>query len=155
MGGVILNAMRNGTHMREEDKNPANWPEPMRKEWGEDEGLSASMALREHQVPNVQKISGAIAAFNPWERLGLDVTLHVPPGLHLTGQNVQVSPGTPIGLGDINLRVGGDLSLYKDREQPLAVTGSLDSIGGTYVFQYRYDGNEILMLRVFHSRETR
>ena len=39
MGGVILNAIQNGTHMREEDKNPANWPEPMREEWGEDEGL--------------------------------------------------------------------------------------------------------------------
>jgi translocation and assembly module TamB len=79
----------------------------------------------------------AIAALNPWDRLALDVTLHVPPGLRLTGQNVQVSPGTPIGLGDINLRVGGDLSLYKETGQPLAVTGSLDSISGTYVFQGR------------------
>lgn len=79
----------------------------------------------------------AIAALNPWDRLALDVTLHVPKGLHLTGQNIQVSPDTPIGLGDINLRVGGDLSLYKDAGQPLSVTGSLDSISGTYVFQGR------------------
>ena len=48
-----------------------------------------------------------------------------------------MSSGTPIGLGDINLRVGGDLYLYKDPAQPLSITGSLDQISGTYVFQGR------------------
>jgi len=28
-------------------------------------------------------------------------------------------------------------------------------LGGTYVFQYRYDGNRIVMLRIFHGREAR
>jgi len=79
----------------------------------------------------------AVAALNPWERLGLDVTLHVPNSLKLTGENIQVSPGTPIGLGNINLRVGGDLSLYKDPGQPLSVTGSFDSVSGRYNFQGR------------------
>ena len=79
----------------------------------------------------------AVAALNPWERLGLDVAVHVPDSLRLTGSNVQVSEGTPIGLGDINLRVGGDLYMYKDPGQPLSVTGSLDQISGTYVFQGR------------------
>jgi autotransporter translocation and assembly factor TamB len=79
----------------------------------------------------------AVAALNPWDRLGFDVSLHVPPTLRLTGSDVQVASGTPIGLGDINLRVGGDLYLYKDPAQPLYVTGSLDRISGTYVFQGR------------------
>src|SRR5262249_44073014 len=61
----------------------------------------------------------AIAALNPWERLGIDLTLHVPNTLRLTGDNVQISPGTPIGLGDINLRAAGDLYFYKDPRQPL------------------------------------
>jgi autotransporter translocation and assembly factor TamB len=78
-----------------------------------------------------------IAALNPWERLGLDIALHVPDTLHLTGENVQVSAGTPIGLGDINLRVRGDLYLYKDPGEELSVTGSFDSINGTYAFQGR------------------
>jgi autotransporter translocation and assembly factor TamB len=78
-----------------------------------------------------------MAALNPWERLGLDVALHVPNTLRLTGTNIQVSPGTPIGLGDINLRVAGDLYLYKDPAQPLYVTGSFDSVSGTYAFQGR------------------
>jgi translocation and assembly module TamB len=77
----------------------------------------------------------AIAALNPWERLGLDVSLHVPDSLKLTGSDVQVSPGTPIGIGDINLRVAGDLYLYKDPAQPLYINGSFDSISGSLVFQ--------------------
>jgi autotransporter translocation and assembly factor TamB len=79
----------------------------------------------------------AVAALNPWDRLSLDITLDVPETLRLTGENVQVSPGTPIGIGNFNLRVGGDLSLYKDAGQPLSITGSLDSIAGTYAFQGR------------------
>ncbi|HEX3645185.1 MAG TPA: translocation/assembly module TamB domain-containing protein [Vicinamibacterales bacterium] len=79
----------------------------------------------------------AVAALNPWDRLGLDLSLHVPATLRLTGDSVQISQGTPIGLGDINLRVSGDLYLYKDPAQPLSVTGSFDQITGTYAFQGR------------------
>jgi addiction module RelE/StbE family toxin len=31
----------------------------------------------------------------------------------------------------------------------------LQVIGAAYVFQYRYDGSRLVMLRVFHSREAR
>lgn len=79
----------------------------------------------------------AVAALNPWDRLGLDLSLHVPATLRLIGDSVQISQDTPIGLGDINLRVRGDLYLYKDPAQPLSVTGSFDQITGTYAFQGR------------------
>jgi translocation-and-assembly-module (TAM) inner membrane subunit TamB-like protein len=78
-----------------------------------------------------------VAALNPWNRLGLDISLHVPNTLRLTGENVQISSGTPIGLGEINLRVLGDLYLYKDPGQPMSVTGSFDRLSGTYAFQGR------------------
>src|SRR5439155_877810 len=67
----------------------------------------------------------------------LDLSLHVPNTLRLTGENLQVTPGTPIGLGDVNLRVLGDLYLYKDPGGPLSVTGSFDRVTGTYTFQGR------------------
>lgn len=78
-----------------------------------------------------------IVALNPWQRLGLDLELHVPGTLRMIGENVQVSPGTPLGLGNINLRAFGDLYLYKDPAQPMYVNGSFDSVSGTYVFQGR------------------
>lgn len=79
----------------------------------------------------------AISALNPWERMGVDVELHIPGTLRMTGDNVQVTPGTPLGLGNINLKVFGDLYLYKDPAQPLYVNGSLDSLSGAYAFQGR------------------
>jgi hypothetical protein len=79
----------------------------------------------------------AIAVLNPWDRLGLDIELNVPDTLRMVGDNVQISPGTPLGLGNISLRAIGDLYLYKDPAQPLYVTGSLDSVRGTYSFQGR------------------
>ncbi len=77
------------------------------------------------------------AALNPWSRLALDFALHVPNTLRLTSNNVQVSPGTPVGIGDINLRVGGDLYFYKGSGGPLWLSGSFDSVSGTYAFQGR------------------
>lgn len=79
----------------------------------------------------------AFAALNPWDRIGLDVAVHTPGTLRMVGENVQVSPGTPLGLGNVRLRAFGDLYLYKDPARPIFVTGSLDSLVGTYAFQGR------------------
>ncbi|MCC7417266.1 MAG: translocation/assembly module TamB domain-containing protein [Acidobacteria bacterium] len=80
---------------------------------------------------------GPLAALNPWDRLGLDVAVHVPNTLRLTGQNVQVAAGTPIGLSDIALRVLGDLYVFKDPDGPAYITGSFDSVSGSFAFQGR------------------
>jgi autotransporter translocation and assembly factor TamB len=79
----------------------------------------------------------ALAALNPWDRLGLDITIHSPGTLRLTGDNVQVAQGTPLGLGSFNLRATGDVYLYKDPGQPAYISGSFDSISGHYAFQGR------------------
>lgn len=78
-----------------------------------------------------------VAALNPWDRLGLGIELHVPGTLRMVGDEVQVASGTPLGLGSFNLRAIGDLYLYKDPGDVMYVTGSLDSVTGTYAFQGR------------------
>jgi translocation and assembly module TamB len=55
----------------------------------------------------------------------------------MTGDNVQIAAGTPLGLSTFNLRVLGDLYLYKDPGQPLYVLGSFDSVTGNFSFQGR------------------
>jgi hypothetical protein len=82
-------------------------------------------------------IDGAPAPLDPWDRLGLDMIVRVPGTLRMTGEEVQITSGTPIGLGDINLRVFGEVYLYKDPGDVLYVTGSLDSLTGSYMFQGR------------------
>jgi autotransporter translocation and assembly factor TamB len=79
----------------------------------------------------------AAEAINPWDRLALDFALHIPDSLRFTGNNVQVTSGTPVGIGDINIRVGGDLYFYKGAGGALSLTGSLDDVAGSYSFQGR------------------
>jgi autotransporter translocation and assembly factor TamB len=90
-------------------------------------------------TPLVAAEVDAIAALNPWQRLGLYIEVKTPGTLHLVGENVQVKPGTPLGLGAVNIRAFGDLYLYKDpgQGQALFVTGAFDSLTGTYSFQGR------------------
>jgi translocation and assembly module TamB len=102
-----------------------------------DEVLARALFQPYSTVPTTMTDVDPVAALNPWDRLGLDVFLHVPGTLRLMGDNVQISPGTPVGLGDINLHVTGDLYLYKDPSEPISITGSFDSIRGTYAFQGR------------------
>jgi len=79
----------------------------------------------------------AIAALNPWARLALDIALNVPGTLQMVGDNVQVATGTPLGLGNIDLRVAGNLFLRKEPAGELSVVGSLDELSGRYTFQGR------------------
>lgn len=46
-------------------KDPKNWPEPMRKEWGEDEGTKAAGEHRERMTRAFRKVRGAVEGFNP------------------------------------------------------------------------------------------
>jgi len=74
---------------------------------------------------------------NPWDRVGLNLQLTIPGTLRMTGDEVQIRSGTPLGLGSFNLRAIGDLYFYKDPGDEMYVTGSLDSVSGTYAFQGR------------------
>ena len=49
----------------------------------------------------------ALVALNPWERMGLDVAVITRGTLRMIGENVQVTPGTSLGLGNVNLRAFG------------------------------------------------
>ena len=45
--------------------NPANWPEAMRIEYGEDEGFTAAKKHRERLVKGFRQQRAALDAFNP------------------------------------------------------------------------------------------
>jgi hypothetical protein len=49
----------------ESAKDPANWPEPMQKEWGEDEGRSAAPKHREDFVRHLKVLRQKLDDFNP------------------------------------------------------------------------------------------
>ena len=60
----ITRSLRN-PQLPAELKIPTNWPEPMRIEYGEDEGLGAAQRARERLVNGFRQLRAAIDAFQP------------------------------------------------------------------------------------------
>lgn len=70
----------------------------------------------------------------------LPVALNVAvqfPALVLTGRDIRGPSGVPIGLGDIDITLSGDLQLAKAVDEALRLTGDLATVRGTYDFQGR------------------
>jgi autotransporter translocation and assembly factor TamB len=73
---------------------------------------------------------------SPFDALRMNLTLTVPNDLVIKASNLQ-TPGSPIGLGALNLTLGGDLTANKDPRAPIRLTGTVNTIRGTYDFQGR------------------
>jgi autotransporter translocation and assembly factor TamB len=70
------------------------------------------------------------------DTLQLDVHVTVPNDLVVRGQDLQPS-GSLIGLGTVNVTLGGDLWADKARYDVLRLTGTVNTVRGTYDFQGR------------------
>jgi translocation and assembly module TamB len=70
------------------------------------------------------------------DTLQLDVHVTVPNDLVVKGQNLQPS-GSLIGLGTVNLTLGGDLWADKARYDVFRLSGTVNTVRGTYDFQGR------------------
>ena len=62
---ALKRTLKNNDRIPPEMKNPSNWPEPMRIEFGEDEGLASSKVLRERMVAGFRKLRAELDAFGP------------------------------------------------------------------------------------------
>jgi len=88
-------------------KDPQNWPVDMRKEWGDDEGLTAARNHRQTLVDGFRAARAAIDAFNPdlvlifgddqYENFKLDI---IPPFCVYALQDIEAEPfKASAGLG--------------------------------------------------------
>ena len=64
-GFPLTRTLRGDNRVPPELKNPSNWPEPMRIEYGEDEGLAAAARHRERLVNGFRIVRAEIDAFKP------------------------------------------------------------------------------------------
>ena len=93
--------LRTNKNIPEDMKNPTNWPEPMRIEFGEDEGLEAARRLRERMVTGFRALRAELDAFNPdfvvvwgddqYENFREDI---IPPFCVLAYDDIQAQPFT-------------------------------------------------------------
>ena len=61
----LKRTLRGNKQIPEEMKNPSSWPEPMRIEYGEDEGYASSLEHRARLVAGFRRIREELDAFNP------------------------------------------------------------------------------------------
>ena len=61
----LKRTLRNNKNLPAEMQNPSNWPEPMRVEYGEDEGYESSLEHRARLVAGFRRIREELDAFNP------------------------------------------------------------------------------------------
>ena len=79
---------------------------------------------------------GQTAAPSAFEALQMDVHVTVPNDLVVKADDLQ-APGSPIGLGALNITLGGNLWANKVAYDQLRLYGSVNTIRGSYDFQGR------------------
>ncbi len=73
---------------------------------------------------------------SPFNALRMNLSLSVPNDLVVKASNLQ-TPGSPVGLGALNLTLGGDLTATKDPGGAVKLLGEVNTIRGNYDFQGR------------------
>ena len=73
---------------------------------------------------------------SPFESLKMDVHLTVPDDLVVKASSLQ-TPDAPIGLGAMNVTLGGDIRATKEPGSPIVLLGAVNTVRGTYDFQGR------------------
>ena len=69
-------------------------------------------------------------------RAALDVRVNIPDNLILRGRDLRKS-STSLGLGNVNMTVGGDFRIRKEPATALALVGSVNTVRGSYDFRGR------------------
>jgi translocation and assembly module TamB len=74
----------------------------------------------------------------PFDSMELDVRLRMDDNLVVRGKDLRPpAASTPVGLGDVNITLGGELRLRKAPGKPVDIVGDVVTIRGTYDFQGR------------------
>ncbi len=78
----------------------------------------------------------APAPSSPFDALRMNLSLTVPNDLVVKASNLQ-TPGSPVGLGALNITLGGDLTATKDPGGAVRLLGEVNTVRGNYDFQGR------------------
>lgn len=103
----------NSGYRSENAQDPKNWPEPMQKEWSDDEGLAVGKRKREHAAAQFQILESALDEFHPdliliWAKDYRESlkTLALPQWWIQANQEFQVKLYTPFGSGESYFGLG-------------------------------------------------
>ncbi|MEZ5317590.1 MAG: translocation/assembly module TamB domain-containing protein [Vicinamibacterales bacterium] len=86
-------------------------------------------------VPTIGGSGGGTPA-GPWAQSSFSVTLDLPDNVVVRGRDLPSGSGS-IGLGDINVTLGGALAIAKETGEEPTLRGRVDVVRGQYQFQGR------------------
>ncbi len=72
----------------------------------------------------------------PGDGLAIDIRVNAPDNLILRGRDVRTS-ATSLGLGNVNITVGGDFRVRKEPRTPVALVGAVNTVRGSYEYRGR------------------
>ncbi|OLC74515.1 MAG: hypothetical protein AUH72_21605 [Acidobacteria bacterium 13_1_40CM_4_65_8] len=99
-------------------------------------GDSAYATEETRYLTNANANQGQQPTPSAFEALQMDVRVTVPNDLVVKASDLQ-APGAPIGLGSLNVTLGGDLWASKVPYDQLRLVGTVNTVRGTYDFQGR------------------
>jgi translocation and assembly module TamB len=89
----------------------------------------------EHLPASVEPAAPSTSA-GPFEATAIDVHITVPDDLVVKGNDIRVGQSS-MGLGNVNVTVGGDVRIEKSAGGPVRLLGQVQTVRGTYDFQGR------------------
>jgi TamB, inner membrane protein subunit of TAM complex len=72
-----------------------------------------------------------------FENVALDLHVRIPDNLVVRGRKLRPGGPTRASIGDVNITLGGDLNVRKDSGGPVTLSGTVNTVRGTYQFQGR------------------
>lgn len=91
-------------------------------------------------------VPAVLAEAGPVAEGVIDLEMTMPDNLVLRGRDIRTAAGS-LGLGDMNLTVGGTVAIRRSADDPLRVVGAIEVVRGYYEFQGRRfdveEGSEI------------
>jgi autotransporter translocation and assembly factor TamB len=72
-----------------------------------------------------------------FENVALDLHVRIPDNLVLRGRKLRPGGPTRASIGDLNITLGGDLNVRKNSGGPITLSGTVNTVRGTYQFQGR------------------
>jgi hypothetical protein len=100
-------------------------------------GEGAGAAAAPKSTPDKPADAPAATTGSAFDNLALDVRVRIPDNLVVRGRKLRPGGPTRAAIGDVNVTLGGDLTVRKAAGEEITLAGTVNTVRGAYQFQGR------------------